>query len=143
MNEPWINPYLEIAVKNTKLKAIKHLASSILLSALDDADVEFLTDDFDEYKKWRINRTKNKESDLVYKQDFMEKQNYKECLFEICGLRITTENIPTETLNKRNLFESNQLWDLCKMMNCKSETLIFIARTHGWSIGINASIFDL
>jgi hypothetical protein len=143
MTEPWVNPYLELEINKTKIKTMRQLASSILLSALDDADVEFLTDDFHEYKEWRINRTKKINSDLEYKRDFEDKQNYKECLFELCGMRVTTDNIPSDVLRTRILFEKNQITDLCKITNLRSETLTFIARTHGWTIGINASIFDL
>ena len=56
-----ITPYMDIALESASLQNIKQLASAILLSAIEDADVEFLTEDFEEWKVYRKKRAKRDE----------------------------------------------------------------------------------
>ena len=53
-----ITPYEDLAIENANGNALKQLACAILLSAVEDADVEFLTDDYEEWKYYREKRKK-------------------------------------------------------------------------------------
>jgi hypothetical protein len=48
-----ITPYQDLAMENANKNSLKQLASAILLSAVEDADIEFLTDDY-EVKRYQI-----------------------------------------------------------------------------------------
>ena len=39
-----ITPYQDLAMENVNKNSLKQLVSAILLSAIEDADIEFLTD---------------------------------------------------------------------------------------------------
>ena len=56
-----ITPYQDLAIENVNKNSLKQLVSAILLSAVEDADVEFLTDDYDEWKYYREKRKKKNE----------------------------------------------------------------------------------
>ena len=51
-----ITPYQDLAMENAIKNNLKQLVSAILLSAIEDADVEFLTDDYEEWKYYREKR---------------------------------------------------------------------------------------
>ena len=42
-----ITQYQDLAMENVNKNNLKQLVSAILLSAIEDADVEFLTDDYE------------------------------------------------------------------------------------------------
>ena len=68
-----INPYEEIAIRTEKLKNLKQIALAIIVSALEDADIEFLTDDSEEWKRLRIKRKNKNEclNSIDYKIEFI------------------------------------------------------------------------
>lgn len=143
-----ISPYEEIAIRTEKLKNLKQIASAIIVSALDDADVEFLTDDFEEWKRLRIKRKSKNEclNSIDYKIEFKYKEDYKKMLFDICNTSVSVNDIPKENIEEREKFESNCMEDLEKITSYKKGTLIQISKLHGWKIGIDytkPTIFDI
>lgn len=134
-----ITPYEELAFEKTKYSSLKQIASAILLSAIEDGDVEFLTDDYEEWKYHREKRKKRNEiiNEIGYKLEFQSKQDLKDSLFEICGIIVQVKDIPKEILEERRLYETNTLKNLIKIKDYKKETLINIAKLHGWKIGVD------
>ena len=140
--------YEQFAIDRAMYANLRYMATAILASAIEDADVEFLTDDFDEWKTWRLKRKKKSEffNDLELKQEFKYKQNYKETLFDICEKWLYVSDIPKDILEQRKLFEGTKLKDLSKKTNYQIDTLNNMAKLHGWKIGIDyvePTIFDL
>ena len=81
-----------------------------------------------------------KNGNIIEKRDkleFQSKQDLKDSLFEICGMTVQVKDIPKEILEERRLYETNTLKKLCKIKNYKKETLINIAKLHGWKIGVD------
>ena len=66
--------YNQLNFRNTKF-----MATAILASALEDADFEFLEDDYNLWKKLRKQRLYKNETmtELEYRQEFNYKQKYK------------------------------------------------------------------
>lgn len=142
-----ITPYMDIALESASLQNIKQLASAILLSAIEDADVEFLTEDFEEWKVYRKKRAKRDEvlNELDFKIEFNELKKYRENLFDICEVTVRASDIPQEILDERRLYESNKIPSLSKATGYKKETLLNMAKLHGWKIGVDyvePSMFD-
>ena len=142
-----ITPYNDLAMETATYKNLKQLASAIILSAVEDCDIEFLTNDYDEWKKYRIKRKKKNEilNEIDYKIEFKRKQEYKDGLFDICDIYVNVSDIPSEIKSERELYESNTLEKLEKITSYKKETLLNQAKLHGWKIGIDyvePTIFD-
>lgn len=140
--------YEDFAIQKAIHGNLRHIATSILASAIEDADVEFLTDDYEEWKVWRLRRKKKAEffTELELKNEFTFKQNYKETLFDICEKWLRVSDIPQEIMNQRKMFEENKFKTLCKLTGYQMDTLNNIAKLHGWKIGCNyvePTIFDL
>lgn len=135
----YVTPYKDIAMDYVAQDCLKQLACSLLLSAIEDADVEFLTDDYDEWKYYREKRKKKSEVLIEpdYRMEFGMKQNWKEVLFHICDVYLHVSDIPKENLEQRRLFEKNNLTELCKITGYKKETLSNMSKFHGWKIGID------
>ena len=140
--------YEDLAIQKILNKTLKHMTISILNSSLDDADIEFLTNDYDEWKSLRLKRKKKSETftEFELKQEFEYKQNYKDTLFDIIDSQITVSDIPEPIMQQRKLFEENKLENLAKITNYQFDTLNNIAKLHGWKIGVDyvePTIFDL
>lgn len=139
--------YEDFAIQKAMHGNLSHIATAILASAIEDADIEFLTNDYDEWKVWRKKRMRKNEfyTELEFKQEFDYKQNYKETLFDICERWLGVEDIPQEILEQRKLFEGNKLSKLCKITNYQFDTLNNMAKLHGWKIGVDyvePTLFD-
>lgn len=139
--------YEDFAIRKAMNENLRHIATAILASAIEDADVEFLTNDYEEWKVWRKKRMKKSEfyTELEFKQEFNYKQDYKETLFDICEKWIGVEDIPQEILKQRKLFEETKMQKLSKITNYQFDTLNNIAKLHGWKIGCNyvePTLFD-
>lgn len=145
MNLNHLTPYDEMAFEKNKKLTLKQLASSIILSAIEDADLEFFENDFAEWKKIKKSRFENM-SEAEYEDEFDFKQEWKDVLYQICGLSADCKTIiPNEILKERELFENNSLDELTKITKYKKETLLNMAKSHGWKIGIHykkLSLFD-
>lgn len=142
-----ITPYEDLAIENANRNTLKQLACAILLSAVEDADVEFLTDDYEEWKYYREKRKKKSDffTEIDYQIDFKKKQEYKEVLFDICEITVRSSDIPNNVLEERRMYERNKMKNLMKLTGFKKETLMNIAKLHGWKIGIDytePSMFD-
>ena len=142
-----ITPYEDLAIENANRNALKQLACAILLSAVEDADVEFLTDDYEEWKYYREKRKKKSDffTEIDYQIGFKKKQEYKEVLFDICEITVRSSDIPNEVLEERRVYERNKMKNLMKLTGFKKETLMNVAKLHGWKIGIDyvePSMFD-
>ena len=140
--------YEEREVQNSLFKNVRYMATAILASALEDADVEFLEDDYETWKEIRLqNKKKCQEiSESELKAEFEEKQNYKETLFDISNMWLKSSDIPKSKLEERNMYESNTYKNLCKMTGYTETTLTNVAKLHGWKIGLTyqePTIFDL
>ena len=140
--------YEEREVENSLFKNVRYMATAILASALEDADVEFLEDDYNTWKEIRLQNKKKcqtiTESEL--KKEFEEKQNYKETLFDISEIWVKSSDIPKSILEERTMYESNTFPNLCKLTGYTEATLNNVAKLHGWKIGLNyqePTIFDL
>ena len=74
-----ITPYQDLAMENANKNSLKQLASAILLSAVEDADVEFLTDDYEEWKYYREKRKKKNEffTEMEYYTASSDVNDYK------------------------------------------------------------------
>ena len=74
-----ITPYQDLAMEEVNRSSLRQLASAILLSAIEDADIEFLTDDYEEWKYHREKRKRKNEffTEIEYKLEFLRKQKYK------------------------------------------------------------------
>ena len=128
--------------------SIKFLATSILASAIEDADIEFLENDYDEWKKLRLSYKKKSEilNEIDLKTEFKLKQNYKEILCDIAEIYINKDDVPIEILSEREKFEMNEKNKLSKLTGYQNDTLVNIAKLHGWKIGCKyeePTIFDL
>ena len=139
--------YEDLAIQKAMYGNLRHIATSILASAIEDADVEFLTDDYEEWKVWRLKRKKKSDffTELELKNEFAFKQNYKETLFDICEKWVKVSDIPQEIMNQRKMFEKNKYKTLCKLTGYQQDTLNNIAKVHGWKIGIDyvePTLFD-
>lgn len=134
-----ITPYEDIAIDYASHENLRQLACALLLSAIEDADIEFLTDDYDEWKHYREKRKKKSEVliDLDYQIEFKKKQDWKEILFNICDVYLRVSDIPKENLKQRELFEKNNMVKLCKITGYKKETVMNVAKLHGWKIGVD------
>ena len=142
-----ITPYEDLAFTKANHNSLKQLASSILLSAIEDADVEFLTDDYNEWKSYREKGKKKNDffTELDYQLEFKEKQNYKDALFDICEITIRVTDIPKEILEERRMYEKNKIEGIIKLTNFKKETVMNVAKLHGWKIGVGyvePTLFD-
>ena len=142
-----ITPYEDLAFTKANHSSLKQLASSILLSAIEDADIEFLTDDYEEWKCYREKRKKKNEffTELDYQLEFKGKQNYKDSLFDICEITIRATDIPKEILEERKMYETNKIKNLIKLTGFKKETVMNVAKLHGWKIGVDyvePTLFD-
>ena len=140
--------YEESAIQKSVYGNFKHIATSILVSAIEDADLEFFEDDYDKWKELRLKRKKKSEIlvDIDLQNEFKYKQGYKETLFDIAEVTLSASNIPSEILEQRKLFESNQCKTLVKLTGYKMETIFNIAKLHGWKVGCDykeKDIFDL
>lgn len=140
--------YDMIAMRKMETTVMKQFTASILLSSLEDADVEFYEDDYNEWKKLRKRRQKKSEvlKEKDYKEEFSLKQKCKELFFEICGLNFDKTAIPKKYLDEREMYENNCMKDLMKITNFEKGTLMNNAKLHGWKIGSNykePTIFDL
>ena len=93
-----ITPYQDLAMENVNKNSLKQLVSAILLSALEDADVEFLTDDYEEWKHYREKRKKKNEffTEIEYQLEFRRKQEYKDILFDVCEITVHASDIHNE-----------------------------------------------
>ena len=143
----WITPYRDLATTQANNKSLKQLCCAIILSAIEDADIEFLTDDYDEWKKYRTKRLRKSDclTELDFKLEFQSKQDYKAILFDVCGIVARSSDIPSEIFEERKMYEKNKMKDLIKLTNYKKETLMNIAKLHGWKIGVDyvePTIFD-
>lgn len=142
-----ITPYQDLATVNINKHCLKQLVSAILLSAIEDADIEFLTDDYEEWKSYREKRKKKHDffTELEYKQEFKIKQNYKETLFDICEITVRASDIPQKIIEERKMYEKNKMNKLIKLTGFRKETILNIAKLHGWKIGIDyvePTLFD-
>ena len=142
-----ITPYQDLAMEEVNRSSLRQLASAILLSAIEDADIEFLTDDYEEWKYHREKRKRKNEffTEIEYKLEFLRKQKYKNTLFDICEITIRASDIPKEIIEERRMYETNKMKNLIKLTGYKKETLLNIAKLHGWKIGIDyvePSMFD-
>lgn len=140
--------YDSIAMRRVENAVIRQFTASILLSSLEDADVEFYEDDYDEWKKLRKRRQKKSEvfKEKDYAEEFELKQKCKELFFTICGMNFDKTAIPKKYLNEREMYENNSMKDLMRMTNFEKGTLMNNAKLHGWKIGSNykePTIFDL
>ena len=140
--------YDEFEIRRLLNKNIKFIATAILVSALEDADVEFLEDNYDNWKELRLKRKKKSEIITEYElnEEFNRKQDYKETLFDIADIYIKVSDIPQDVLEQRKLFEENKMSTLCKITDYTFDTLNNIAKLHGWKIGVRyvePTIFDL
>lgn len=142
-----ITPYQDLAMENANKNSLKQLASAILLSAVEDADVEFLTDDYEEWKYYREKRKKKYEffTEIEYQLEFKGKQQYKDSLFDICEITVRSSDIPQEIMDERRMYETNKIKGLVKLTGFKKETVMNIAKLHGWKIGVDyvePTLFD-
>lgn len=142
-----ITPYEDMAMEQANVNSLKQVACAILLSAVEDADIEFLTDDYEEWKYYREKRKKKGEffTEIEYKLEFKGKQDYKNALFDICEITVHACDIPQKIIEERKMYESNKMKNLVKLTNYKKETLMNIAKLHGWKIGVDyvePSMFD-
>lgn len=140
--------YDEFEIRRLLNKSTKHIATAILASALEDADVEFLEDNYDNWKELRLKRKKKSEilNEVDLNLEFNRKQDYKETLFDIANVWLKVSDIPNEILEQRKLFEENKMEALRKITNYQYDTLTNIAKLHGWKIGIRyvePTIFDI
>lgn len=140
--------YEEFAYQRATYNNLRYLATSILASAIEDADVEFLENDYDEWKKLRLTYKKKSEilNELDLKKEFELKQNYKDMLCDIAEIYIDKTDIPTSILSEREKFEMNEKNRLSKITGYHFDTLVNIAKIHGWKIGCKyeePTIFDL
>ena len=150
LNEQYahITPYDDLMETHVYAKVNKELAIAILQSALDDADYEFLTDDYFVWKKYRLQRKKKKEiiSEYQLHKEFKNMKDYREFLFTLAECSIDTRNIPQNVSEERKMFENNKINDLKKLTNYNEIVLDKISKLHGWKIGVNyqePSIFEL
>jgi hypothetical protein len=92
-------------------KPNKHLAMMIIESAIEDCDYEFLTDDYDEWKKYRLQRKKHQEvlNEVDLRTEFNFHKTYKELIMELAGLYVSTQDIPQSIKDERSMFENNCL----------------------------------
>lgn len=142
-----ITPYQDLAMENANKNSLKQLASAILLSAVEDADVEFLTDDYEEWKYYREKRKKKNEffTEMEYQLEFKGKQNYKDALFDICEITVHASDIPNEIIEERRMYEKNKIKGLVKLTGFKKETVMNVAKLHDWKIGVDyvePTLFD-
>lgn len=142
-----ITPYQDLAIESANKNSLKQLASAILLSAVEDADIEFLTDDYEEWKYHREKRKKKNEffTEMEYQLEFRGKQNYKDALFDICEITVRVSDIPIEIIEERKMYETNKMKNLITLTGYKKETLLNVAKLHGWKIGIDyvePTLFD-
>jgi hypothetical protein len=140
--------YEKYAEDKAVRKNYKLLATAILASAIEDADVKFLEDDYAEWKKMRLSSKKHYEvlTELDLKKEFKLKEDYKEMLFNLGEIIINKKDIPSERIKERNLYECNLPKNLMQITGYKLNTLTNIAKSHGWKIGSNykePTIFDL
>ena len=134
-----VTPYEDLMIQRLENKNLKQIACCIILSAIEDADIEFLTDDYEEWKTWRNKRKKRSEvlNELDYKLEFKGKQDYKDALFSICDVYVRVSDIPQKTLDERRMYETSCMKDLIKKTNYKKETLLNVSKLHGWKIGVD------
>lgn len=140
--------YEESAIQKSLYDNFKHIATSILVSAIEDADLEFFEDDYEKWKELRLKRKKKSEVliEIDLRNEFDYKQGYKETLFDIAEVTLSASNIPSKILEQRKMFESNQCKTLVKLTGYKTETILNTAKLHGWKIGCDykeKDIFDL
>jgi hypothetical protein len=140
--------YEELAIKKNSYQNLRYIATAILASAVEDADVEFFTDDYNKWKTLRLKRNKKNSnfSEFDLKSEFKNKEMLKETLFDICEIQLKASDIPDDVLKQRELFENNTMDSLLKNTAYKHNTLMNIAELHNWKIGINyqePTIFDL
>jgi hypothetical protein len=145
---PCISPYDEFSMRKLSYSNLKYISTAILASALEDADVEFLEENYEDWKKVRILRKKKDEflSELDLKQEFRNKEEYKNSLFDMAEIHLHSSDIPIEILKERKMYGSNTLKNLIKLTNFQETTLINVAKLHGRKIGQNyaePTIFDL
>ena len=101
--------YEELAIKKNSYQNLRYIATAILASAVEDADVEFFTDDYDKWKTLRLKRNKKNSnfSEFDLKSEFKNKEMLKETLFDICEIQLKASDIPDDVLKQRELFENN------------------------------------
>ena len=139
--------HLERAFDSTILSNYKYIATRILASALEDADIEFLEND---YSKWKELRKKTKEgmrmNELEFLREFKEKERYKENLFDMAELTVNICDIPSQIMAERNVFERNNERKLKKIFGDKFNECLASGKKHGWKLGkyyVEPTIFDL
>lgn len=143
-----ITNYEWFALNNLNKKCMKNFVSAIVLSAIEDGDVEFFEDDYDSWKNLRKKRLRKYEvmTENDYEDEFEYKQYCKELMFQILQIRITSNDIPKNIIEMKELFENNTIDDLIAMTELKKAQILSIAKKHNWKIGseINKpTIFDL
>lgn len=142
-----ITNYEWFALNNLSNKCMKNFVSAILLSAIEDADIEFFEDDYDSWKELYKKREKINEEkhESYYIKEFEYKQYCKELIFQILQTRLKISDIPQNIINERKMFENNSLENLVKLTNIKKQQLLSIAKMHDWKIGIDyeePTLFD-
>ena len=140
--------YDEVMKKNVLGKVNKEFAVAILQSALDDADYEFLTDDYFEWKKYRLQRKRKNQNitEMELHREFKYIKEYRDVLFAIAETSVGVKNISPKVIEQRKLYENNRMCDLKKLTGYNEIVLDKISKLHGWKIGINyqePTIFDI
>lgn len=140
--------YDNIILNCTKYASLKFIATAIIASAIEDADMEFLEDDYERWRKiFLMYKPKNKryfERELEY--EFKYKQAYKNMLMDIAEITVTTNDVPQEILDERRLYENNEKDTLVRLTGYHLDTLYNVSKMHGWKIGLfysEPTIFDL
>lgn len=148
MSDEIISCYEDIAVRQYKTKALTNLASAILLSAVEDGDVEFFESDFQKWKELKKQYYKETKSmtDIDFKNEFDAKEQIKECITAICGFHSERLKIPEEITERRNLFECYPIKEIAKKLGMTESTIESVAKNHHWKIGskyVEPTIFDI
>lgn len=142
--------YDELILKSTLYSNLKFVATAILASALEDADLEFLEEDYDEWKKIFLSYVPKRDlsfyTEFELEKEFKWKESYKNTLFDIAEITLTTKDVPQKIIDERYLFEHNEKEELSKLTGYQLDTLNNMSKLHGWRIGLfyeEPTIFDL
>ena len=63
----------------------------------------------------------------------------------ICEITVHASDIPNEIIEERRMYEKNKIKGLIKLTGFKKETIMNVAKLHGWKIGIDyvePTLFD-
>lgn len=140
--------YDDIILNCTKYANLKFIATAIIASAIEDADMEFLEDDYERWRKiFLMYKPKNKHyKEWELEREYKYKQSYKNMLFDIAEITVTTADVPQEILDERRLYENNEKETLVRLTGYQLDTLYNVSKMHGWRIGLfysEPTIFDL